>query len=68
MKWHLLNQLYVNLGPTNLEACVLEEVVSSDLQLVQLLASVMALVRTMTSQDHGHLCYNQIDLKQEYLT
>ncbi len=63
MKWHLLNQLYVSLGPLSLEDCVLEELVSSDLQLVQVLASVMDYLRTTNSVYQES--YNQVDLVRE---
>jgi len=39
MQWRLLNQFFVNLESKNLEASILEEVLSSELQLVQLLVS-----------------------------
>ncbi len=63
MKWHLLNQLCVSLGPLNLDDSVLEEVVSSELQLVTLLASVMDYLR-ITSSDYQE-SYNQVDLVRE---
>ncbi len=48
MQWHLLNQLYVNLDSENSKISVLEEVVSSDLELVRLLVSGTVSHRTMS--------------------
>ncbi len=64
MLWHLLNQLYVNLDLDNSSVCVLEEVVSSEVQLAQLLVSGTISHKTMISHIHGHLCYNQVGDKQ----
>ncbi len=66
MQWQLLNQLYVNLDYRNLGVSVLEEVVSSEAQLVQLLVSGMVSQKTMILHSHGHPCCNQIDLNKEY--
>ncbi len=63
MKWHLLNQLCVSLGPLNSEGFVLEELVSSELQLVQALASVMDCLRIMTLGDLE--VFNQVGLGKE---
>lgn len=63
MKWHLLNQLFVNLDSKNSEMSVLEEVVSSELQLVQLLASGTVSPKTMTSHFRGTLWNNQEGLE-----
>ncbi len=61
MKWRLLNQHYVNLDSRSYQMCVLEEVISSELQLVQLLVSGMVSQETMNSIGHGHQVFNQID-------
>ncbi len=58
MKWHLLNQLYVNSVLEDSNICVLEEVVSSELQLVQLLVSGTVSQKTMISHTLGHPCCN----------
>ncbi len=47
MKWLLLNQLYVNLDSVNSKMSVLEEVVSSEPLLVQLLVSGSISLKTM---------------------
>ncbi len=49
MLWLLLNQHYVSLGFKNLEISVLEEVVSSEAQLVQVLVSGLVSLETMNS-------------------
>ncbi len=49
MKWLLLNQLFVSLDYKNYETSVLEEVVSSEEQLVLLLASGTVSQKTMNS-------------------
>ncbi len=64
MQWHLLNQHFVSLESIRCEISVLEEVLSSELQLVQLLVSGMVSHRTMSS-----VCQvdsNQIDRTEEY--
>lgn len=61
MKWHLLNQLFVNSDSQNSKISVLEEVVSSEQLLVQLLASGTVSPKTMILLGHGHQCYNQIE-------
>ncbi len=61
MKWHLLNQLYVNSDLENSRISVLEEVVSSELQLVQVLASGMVSLKTMTYLGLGTQAYNLIE-------
>ncbi len=66
MQWHLLNQLCVNLGPLNLEDSVLEELVSSELLLVQVLASVMGYLR-ITSLEDQELC-SPIEVDKELLS
>ncbi len=48
MQWHLLNQHYVSLEFPNLNVSMLEEVVSSEQQLVQLLVSATVSHRTMS--------------------
>ncbi len=64
--WHLLNQHYVNLDSRKCEISVLEEVLSSELQLVLLLASGTVSLKTMTSV--GQVDYNQVDLTGVCLT
>ena len=59
MKWHLLNQHFVSLEPTNSVISVLEELVSSEQQLVLLLVSGMVSPRTMTSA-LAQAFYNQL--------
>ncbi len=49
MKWLLLNQLCVNLVSKSLGISVLEEVLSSEQQLVQVLVSGTVSSRTMNS-------------------
>ncbi len=61
MKWHLLNQLCVNLESENSEISVLEEVLSSEVQLVLLLVSGRISSKTMMSLSHGIPCSNQIE-------
>ncbi len=53
MNWHLLNQHYVSLDFKNYEISVLEEVISSELQLVLLLVSGTVSFETMTSLFRG---------------
>ncbi len=48
MKWHLLNQLYVNLDYRNSKLSVLEDLVSSELQYLSLLVSGVISFRTMS--------------------
>ncbi len=68
MDWHLLNQHCVNLDSENFEISVLEEVVSSEQQLVQVLVSGVISSKTMTSLLHSQEWCNQILLEnQEYL-
>ncbi len=64
MIWLLLNQHYVNLDYTNSRISVLEEVVSSDLQLVQVLVSGMVSSKTMNLVGQEDL--NRIGLTGEY--
>jgi len=66
MKWLLLNQLYASIFPTSSEISVLEEVISSELQLVQVLVSGQVSSRTMSSLFHGLLCFSQKGLQEEY--
>ncbi len=65
MKWHLLNQHFVNLEFKNLGISVLEEVLSSELQLVQLLVSGSVSLETMTSHFHG-LQSNSQELESDH--
>ncbi len=53
MKWHLLNQLFVNLDSEDYNVSILEEAVSSELSLVQLLVSGLVSVKTGTSLYRG---------------
>jgi len=59
MKWLLLNQHYVNLEFLNCRMSVLEEVVSSEQQLVQLLVSGLVSHQTMILHGPGLVCCNQ---------
>ncbi len=61
MQWHLLNQHYVNLDHKNSVISVLEEVVSSDQLLVQVLASGRISSKTMMLFSLGIQCFNQIE-------
>ncbi len=47
MKWHLLNQHFVHLESEDYHVSVLEEALSSELQLVQVLASGLVSYQTM---------------------
>ncbi len=53
MYWLLLNQYYVHMGLGKSEVSVLESVVSSEEQLVQVLVSGNISSETMTSLSHG---------------
>jgi len=53
MKWHLLNQHCVSMDYTNFAISVLEEVVSSEQQLVQVLVSGKVSLGTMISHGPG---------------
>ncbi len=64
MQWQLLNQFYVSTDYRNSEICVLEEVISSALQLVALLVSGTVSSRTMNSVSQTHC--NQIGLTEEF--
>ncbi len=66
-KWHLLNQLYVNLDYQDLEMSVLEEEISSDLQLVSVLVSGTVSQETMSLAIRSSECFNQIVLKGHHL-
>lgn len=61
MKWRLLNQHYVSLDPINLGISVLEEVVSSEVQLVSVLVSGHISSGSMNSV--YRVLSNPIDLK-----
>ncbi len=50
MQWHLLNQLYVHLGYEDYHVSLLEEVVSSEQQLAQVLVSGTVSTRTIFSR------------------
>ncbi len=58
MKWHLLNQHCVNLDFGNSKISVLEEVISSELQLVRLLVSGTVSLKTMTLLGLGTAVFN----------
>jgi len=60
MNWLLLNQLCVNSESKNYKMCVLEEVLSSEVQLVLLLVSGTVSQVTMISHGHGLLWNNQV--------
>ncbi len=64
MQWLLLNQHCVNLDSTNSKISVLEEVVSSEVQLVRLLVSGMVSSKTMTSRFPGTI-HCPLDLEQK---
>ncbi len=64
MQWLLLNQLFVNLDCINSKMSVLEEVVSSEVQLVRLLVSGTVSSKTMTSRFLGTL-HCPLDLEQK---
>ncbi len=64
MQWHLLNQHYVNLHPINSVISVLEEVVSSEAQLVQVLVSGVISSETMKLVDQ--VGFNQIEHTEEF--
>jgi len=69
MNWLLLNQFYAILGPLNFNVFVLEEVLSSELQLVQVLVSGPISFKTMISRPLSQTWYNQIGLAdQEVVT
>ncbi len=59
MKWLLLNQLSVSMSLTNCVESVLEELVSSELQLAQVLVSDTDLHRIGILQAHFLTSYNQ---------
>jgi len=60
MQWLLLNQHYANMDTKNLGISVLEEVVSSEVQLVQVLVSGRISLETMISHLRSHHNCNQI--------
>ncbi len=64
MKWHLLNQHYVSLDYKNSGMCVLEEVVSSEVQLVVLLVSGTVSSKTMSLENLVR--FNPTELNEEY--
>jgi len=68
MFWHLLNQFYVNISLTDSVVSVLEEVVSSELQLVQVLVSGQVSSMTMNLHFHGQECFSPKGLNVEYRT
>jgi len=63
MDWLLLNQLCVPMQGTNSNSCVLEEVISSELQLVQVLVSGRMSFKTMISLAHSLTWFNQTGLE-----
>ncbi len=65
MQWRLLNQHYVNLDFVNSKISVLEEVVSSEVQLVSVLVSGVISSETMNSVDLAR--FNQIDPPEVFL-
>ncbi len=62
MQWHLLNQFYVSMDYGNSKISVLEEVVSSDPSLVQVLVSGVISSKTMMLFSHGTQCFNQTEV------
>ncbi len=64
MDWHLLNQHYVSLDSESYRISVLEEVLSSDLQLVQVLVSGMVSLKTMISHGHRVVYSNLLSLRE----
>ncbi len=62
MIWLLLNQHFVNSDSENFKMSVLEEVLSSELQLVLLLASGTVSYKTMMSLGPGKLDFNHLGL------
>ncbi len=68
MEWLLLNQYIVksmdSVGLVSNSICVLESVVSSDRQLVQVLVSGTVSPKTMTSLGHGHQ-WNNLEYQGE---
>ncbi len=60
MDWLLLNQHFVSLELQNFEISVLEEVLSSEAQLVLLLVSGTVSRKTMTSVGLGHQGINHL--------
>ncbi len=63
MQWLLLNQHFVNMECKSLGISVLEEVLSSEQQLVLLLVSGMVSTRTMTLLGHG-LIWNNLESRR----
>ncbi len=66
MTWLLLNQYYASMESKSLKISVLEEVVSSELQLVQVLVSGVISSETMTSLIHGITPFSRNALVEEY--
>jgi len=64
MKWHLLNQHCVSTDYTNYRISVLEEVVSSEQQLAQVLVSGKVSLGTMMSHGHGRVS-NSLELGRD---
>ncbi len=67
MQWLLLNQLFVNLDYQGYEISVLEAVVSSEVQLVQVLVSGRISQETMNSVGQSQVCFNLIGQKGLHL-
>ncbi len=67
MKWHLLNQLFVNSDLENSKISVLEEVVSSEAQLVSVLVSGRTFSETMSLVYPVRVVYNQKEHTGAYL-
>ncbi len=67
MQWHLLNQHYVNLDIINSEISVLEEVVSSEAQLVSVLVSGRISSETMNLVYPVRVVFNQREHIGAYL-
>ncbi len=67
MKWHLLNQHFVNLDIANSGISVLEEVVSSEVQLVSVLVSGRISSETMSLVYPVRVVFNQKEHTGAYL-
>ncbi len=69
MKWRLLSQHYVSSGYLNYDDMVLEEAVSSELQLVQVLVSGRMSLTSMKLLGHGQEWFSHSGLEdREFLT
>ncbi len=62
MQWHLLSQFFVSTDSINSVMCVFEEVVSSELQLAQVLVSGKVSSETINSLNPEVQWYNQAEV------